>query len=67
MTTLTNANGVLNILDAIRHNHPNIKFYQDSTSEMFGKVLETPQRETTRFWIDPLIIVIGLYVHHLTI
>ena len=42
--------GVLRILEAIRTVDPKgIKFYQASSSEMFGKVLETPQKETTRF------------------
>ncbi len=43
--------GVLNILEAIRRIDPNakIKFYQASSSEMFGKVRETPQTETTPF------------------
>lgn len=39
--------GVLYILEAIREFSPNTKFYQASTSEMFGKVQEVPQRETT--------------------
>ena len=67
VTTLTNANGVLNILEAIRHNHPSVKFYQASTSEMFGKVLETPQRETTRFWPRSPYGCAKAYAHHLTI
>lgn len=37
------------ILEAIRHINPSIKFYQASSSELFGKVSETPQRETTPF------------------
>jgi len=67
VTTLTNANGVLNILDAIRHNHPTVKFYQASTSEMFGKVLETPQRETTRFWPRSPYGCAKAYAHHLMV
>ena len=42
--------GVLNLLEAIRIVNPKIRFYQASTSEMFGKVQEIPQRETTPFW-----------------
>lgn len=42
--------GVLYILEAIREFSPNTKFYQASTSEMFGKVQEIPQRETTPFY-----------------
>ena len=41
--------GVLNILEAIRILNPKIKFYQASTSEMFGKVKENPQTEKTPF------------------
>ena len=67
VTTLTNANGVLNILEAIRHNHPHVRFYQASTSEMFGKVLETPQTETTRFWPRSPYGCAKAYAHHLTI
>ena len=37
------------VLEAIRHVNPGIRFYQASTSELFGKVAETPQRETTPF------------------
>ena len=50
VTTISNSLGVLNILEVIRNKHPKIKFYQASTSEMFGKVTETPQSETTRFY-----------------
>lgn len=42
--------GVTNILEAIRLTKPEIRFYQASSSEMFGKVLETPQKETTPFY-----------------
>lgn len=48
----TNAIGVLNMLEAVRAlnaEHP-VRFYQASTSEMFGKVQETPQKETTPFY-----------------
>ncbi len=41
--------GTLRLLDAIRGQKKSIKFYQAGSSEMFGKVLETPQRETTPF------------------
>jgi GDPmannose 4,6-dehydratase len=41
--------GTLRILEAIRNFSPNTKFYQASSSEMFGMVLETPQTETTPF------------------
>lgn len=42
--------GVTRLLEAIRQVNPLIKMYQASSSEMFGKVQETPQRETTPFW-----------------
>ena len=42
--------GVTRLLEAIRQVNPQIKMYQASSSEMFGKVQETPQTETTRFW-----------------
>lgn len=45
----TNAIGTLNVLEAVRHLSPNSRVYQASSSEMFGAVLETPQRETTPF------------------
>jgi GDPmannose 4,6-dehydratase len=52
-TAETNAVGVLNILEAVRALHEsghNVRFYQASTSEMFGKVQEVPQKETTPFY-----------------
>lgn len=42
--------GVLRLLEAIRNYAPQARFYQASSSEMFGKVVETPQRETTPFY-----------------
>jgi len=42
--------GVLKILEAIKNVNPKIKFYQASSSEMFGKVQEIPQKETTPFY-----------------
>ncbi len=42
--------GTLRLLDAIRETRIKTKFYQASSSEMFGKVLETPQKETTPFY-----------------
>src|SRR3990167_4474088 len=49
-TTDTIALGTLRILDAIRENKMDVKFYQGSSSEMFGKVKEIPQKETTPFY-----------------
>jgi len=42
--------GVLRILEAVRISNPKIKFYQASSSEMFGKAIETPQNEKTPFY-----------------
>ncbi|MBL8015108.1 MAG: GDP-mannose 4,6-dehydratase [Candidatus Doudnabacteria bacterium] len=42
--------GTLRVLEAIRNYAPEARFYQASSSEMFGKVLETPQKETTPFY-----------------
>jgi GDPmannose 4,6-dehydratase len=49
LTTKINCLGALSILEIIRKLDPKIKFYQASSSEMFGKVKETPQTETTPF------------------
>ena len=49
-TANTNYIGVLNILESIKMNDLQTKFYQASTSEMFGKVVEIPQKETTPFY-----------------
>lgn len=48
-TTLTNALGTINCLEAIKNGKPDCKFYNAASSEMFGAVLETPQKETTPF------------------
>ncbi|MBE6367113.1 MAG: GDP-mannose 4,6-dehydratase [Lentisphaerae bacterium] len=49
-TTEVDAMGTLKILDGIRETGLNTRFYQASTSELFGKVVETPQKETTPFY-----------------
>ncbi|MBO6920443.1 MAG: GDP-mannose 4,6-dehydratase [Rhizobiaceae bacterium] len=59
--------GVLNLLEAIRFVNPRIRFYQASTSEMFGKVQEIPQRETTPFYPRSPYGVAKLYAHWITI
>lgn len=48
-TSDVNAMGVLRILDSLRTLAPETRFYQASTSEMFGQVVESPQRESTPF------------------
>ena len=67
VTTITNSLGVLNILEVLRNKHPNIKFYQASTSEMYGKVTETPQSETTRFYPRSPYGCAKAYSHYLTV
>ena len=59
--------GALNILEAIRYVNPRIRFYQASTSEMFGKVQEIPQSETTPFYPKSPYGVAKLYAHWMTI
>lgn len=49
-TAQTDAVGTLNMLEAIRKHCPNCKFYNAATSELFGKVQEIPQKETTPFY-----------------
>jgi len=59
--------GVTRVLEAIRIVNPQIKFYQASSSEMFGKVQEIPQRETTPFYPRSPYATAKLYGHWLTI
>lgn len=59
--------GVTRMLEAIRAVNPKIKFYQASSSEMFGKVTETPQRETTRFHPRSPYGVAKVYGHYITV
>lgn len=61
-----NAIGVTNMLEAIRLIKPEARFYQASTSEMFGMVQETPQRETTPFYPRSPYGVAKLYGHWIT-
>ncbi|MGN7832398.1 GDP-mannose 4,6-dehydratase [Pseudoxanthomonas sp. 22568] len=59
--------GALNLLEAIRTVNGNIRFYQASTSEMFGKVQEVPQREETPFYPRSPYGVAKLYAHWITV
>ena len=59
--------GVTRILEAIRYVDPKVRFYQASSSEMFGKVLEVPQRETTPFYPRSPYGVAKVYGHYITI
>ena len=59
--------GVTRLLDAIRIADPDIRFYQASSSEMFGKVREVPQRETTPFYPRSPYGVAKVYGHWITV
>ena len=59
--------GVTRILEAIRLVHPSARFYQASSSEMFGKVTETPQREETAFYPRSPYGVAKVYGHWITV
>lgn len=59
--------GALNLLEAIRIINPKIRFYQASTSEMFGKVQAIPQDEATPFYPRSPYGVAKLYAHWMTI
>jgi GDPmannose 4,6-dehydratase len=59
--------GVTRLLEAVRLVDPTIRFYQASSSEMFGKVRETPQRETTPFHPRSPYGVAKLYGHWITV
>jgi len=71
VTTDVTGKGVLNILEAIRlyagDNAPNVHFYQASSSEMFGKAQEVPQRETTLLWPRSPYGVAKVFGHYMTI
>ncbi|SFM12886.1 GDPmannose 4,6-dehydratase [Paenibacillus sp. 1_12] len=59
--------GVTNVLEAVRLIKPEAKFYQASSSEMFGKVVETPQKETTPFYPRSPYGVAKVYGHWITV
>jgi GDPmannose 4,6-dehydratase len=59
--------GVVNLLEAIRIVHPTARFYQASTSEMFGKVQAVPQVESTPFYPRSPYGVAKLYAHWMTV
>jgi GDPmannose 4,6-dehydratase len=58
---------VTRLLECIREVCPEVRFYQASSSEMFGKVLETPQTETTPFYPRSPYGVAKVYGHHITV
>jgi GDPmannose 4,6-dehydratase len=59
--------GVTRLLEAIREVCPEARFYQASSSEMFGKVRETPQTESTPFYPRSPYGVAKVYAHHITV
>jgi len=59
--------GVTRVLDAIRIVNPDIRFYQASSSEMFGKVIEVPQTESTPFYPRSPYGVAKVYGHWITV
>ena len=67
LTSEFTALGVTRMLEAIRTVNPKIRFYQASSSEMFGMVDESPQRESTRFYPRSPYGVAKLYGHWMTV
>src|SRR5213594_2907141 len=62
-----NAQGVTRVLEAIRQVNPKIRFYQASSSEMFGKVREVPQNELTPFYPRSPYGVSKVFAHYITV
>ncbi len=67
LTAEFDAVGVTRVLEAVRLVDPTIRFYQASSSEMFGKVREVPQRETTAFHPRSPYGVAKVYGHYITV
>lgn len=67
LTAEVTAIGVLRTLESIRQVNPKIRFYQASSSEMFGKVVEVPQKETTPFYPRSPYGVAKVYGHWITV
>jgi GDPmannose 4,6-dehydratase len=67
LTAEFTAVGVTRMLDAIRHVCPAARFYQASSSEMYGKVQETPQSESTPFYPRSPYGVAKVYGHYITV
>ena len=61
------AMGNLRLLETLSHSDWPVKFYQAGSSEMFGKVLEVPQRETTPFYPRSPYAVAKVFAHHMTV
>ena len=62
-----NSQGVTRLLDAVRRVDPSIRFYQASSSEMFGKVREVPQNELTPFYPRSPYGVSKVFAHYITV
>ncbi len=62
-----NAQGVTRMLEAVRHVDPAIRFYQASSSEMYGKVREVPQTELTPFYPRSPYGVSKVFAHYITV
>jgi GDPmannose 4,6-dehydratase len=67
LTAEITGQGVLRMLEAVRQCCPTARVFQASTSEMFGKVRETPQRETTPFYPRSPYGVAKVFGHHITV
>ena len=67
LTGEVTALGVTRILEAIRLVKPDSRFYQASSSEMFGKVMEVPQKETTPFYPRSPYGIAKVYAHWITV
>ena len=67
LTAEFTALGVTRLLEALRQEAPSARFYQASSSEVFGKVRETPQRESTPFWPRSPYGVAKAYGHWITV
>ena len=67
LTSEFTAIGVTRMLESIRLVDPSIRFYQASSSEMYGKVRETPQTETTPFYPRSPYGVAKVFGHHITV
>ena len=67
LTAEFTAVGVTRLLEAVRQVNPGIRFYQASSSEMYGKVLEVPQSEVTPFYPRSPYGVAKVYGHYITV
>lgn len=67
VTTDVTGSGVLNMLEAVRRRAPNARFYQASSSEMFGRAAIVPQNEATPFYPRSPYAIAKLYGHWMTI